>query len=159
MPRPRRGVTLSNLLQVDRYFALALKENRLFTNKTLSLNALHEAKEAFSKLPAIQWKTETSKKNSMVHRQVALQAWIDQFVDSIKWQRCLLTLRQKKSRKKRKLRRLDLPLEIYLIVKALALKQDLTLAEAIYKLAKPAFEKLSKTEYKKELGLAKLRRQ
>lgn len=156
MARPRKGVTLSNLLSVDRYFSLALKDNRLFPAKAAkNIDLLYQAKEAYQKLPAIDWKSDSQKKMTMLTRQSALQAWVDEHVTPAKWQRCLLTLRQNKSRKKLKLRRLDLPLEVYLTVKALALKQEKSLSETIYHLAKPAFEKLSKKEYESELGLSK----
>lgn len=148
MPRPRKGVTLDNLHNVDRYFFQALKGNKLFLNKnTQNFNLHYEAKEAFSKLPAIDWKNDATKKASMLTRQQALQAWIDQYITPEKWQRCLLTLRQNKSRKKLKLRRLDLQADVYLTLKALAKKKKLSLGETIYQLAKPALNKL----YKKEL--------
>lgn len=159
MPRPRKGVTAANLLQVDRYFLLALKDNRLFTEKSpMRLSLVQEAKDAYNKLPPLDWKTESTRKHSLVKRQLALQEWIDKFIPPKKWQRCLLTLRQNKSRKKHKLRRLDLPLDTYLIIKALAQKQQLTLSATIYNLAKPVFNKLFKSEYEKELGISKMKK-
>ncbi len=153
MPRPRKGITSANFLQVDRYFTLALRDNRLFDKSTKGLSILHQAKEAFNRLPNINWSSPDAKKTSIAKRQAALQEWVDNFIPPNKWQRCLLTLRQNKSRKKLKLRRVDLPLEVYLTVKALAQKQELSLAETIFKLAKPAFNRLYKKEFAKEIGL------
>lgn len=157
MPRPRKGVTYANFLHVDRYFALALKDNRLFEKTTKGLKLLQEAREAFNKLPTINWSTAENKKISLVIRQAALQKWIDQFIPPAKWQRCLLTLRQNKSRKKHKLKRLDLPLEVYLTVKALSQKKNLSLAETIYQIAKPAFEKIAKKEFATSIRLVKVK--
>jgi len=152
MTRPRRGVTLQNLHQVDRYFYQALKDNRLFKETSVeATRKVFRAKEAFQKLPGVNWKNETVKKNTMRIRQVALQAWIDTYVPKEKWQRCLLTLRQHKSRKKLQLKRLDLQLDVYLTVKALAKKLELSLGEVIYKLAKPKLDRIYKVAFIEEL--------
>lgn len=154
MARPRRGVTLQNLHQVDRYFYQALKDNRLFKEASVeTTRKVFRAKEAFQKLPGVNWKNETVKKTTMRLRQAALQAWIDTYVPKEKWQRCLLTLRQHKSKKKLKLKRLDLQLEVYLTVKALAKKLELSLGEVIYKLAKPKLDRIYKMEFEKALGM------
>ena len=154
MARPRKGVTKANLLQVDRYFSLALKQNRLFNlSSSKNLEIFYYAKEAYNKLPSIDWKNDITKKNSIDNRIAALQIWVDEYVPAEKWQRCLLTLLQNKSRKKLKLRRLDLQLDIYLIVKALARKQKMSLGATIYKLAKPAFNKICKAELARDIGI------
>ena len=154
MPRPRNGVTLGNIHLVDRYFHNAIKNNRLATSQsTESLGRVFDAKEAFLKLPVINWKNETTKKDTILQRKEALQQWIDEFVTPTQWQRCLLTLRQNKSRKKLKLRRLDLKMEVYLTVKALAKKLGLSIGDTIQHLAKPKLDKLYKTEFASELKL------
>lgn len=156
MARPRRGVTLQNLHQVDRYFYQALQDNRLFKeNSVETTRKVFRAKGAFRKLPSINWKNETVKKNTMRIRQIALQDWIDTYVPKEKWQRCLLTLRQHKSRKKLQLKRLDLQLDVYLTVKALAKKLGLSLGEVIFKLAKPKLDKIYRVEFEGELGVKK----
>ena len=153
MPRPRKGVTLENLHHVDRYFSQSLKNNRLFINNSAAKSNLHyDALDAFKKLPAIDWKNDDLKQSTLSKRCIALQEWIDQYVSPTKWQRCLLTLRQNKSRKKLKLRRLDLQLDVYLTIKALAKKQKISLGEVIYKLAKPALDKIYKSELAYEQG-------
>lgn len=142
MPRPRKGVTAKNLHEVDRYFSRLLKENRSLSNSTSkNFNLQHEAKRAYDKLPALEWHTENSKSKSMQIRIPALQNWIDKYVTAVKWQRCLLTLRQNKSRKKLKLKRLDLQLDVYLNLKLLAKKQGRTIGETIHELVKPALKK------------------
>ncbi len=159
MPRPRQGVTLSNIHLVDRYFHNALKTNRL--SSTLSVENLgmqFDAREAFQKLPVINWKNDATKKETILLRREALQQWIDQFVSPAQWQRCLLTLRQNKSRKKLKLRRLDLKMEVYLTVKALAKKMGLSIGETIHQLAKPKLDKFYKTEFSTEFKLPKRKR-
>jgi hypothetical protein len=154
--RPRKGVTLQNLHQVDRYYYQALKDNRLFKETSVeATRELFRAKEAFQKLPSINWKTAATKKTSMSIRQAALQNWVDKYVPKEKWQRCLLTLRQHKSRKKLKLKRLDLQLDVYLTVKALANKLKLSLGEVIYKLAKPKLDQIYKKEWRKETSRIK----
>lgn len=154
MPRPRLGITLQNLHQVDRYFYQSLKDNRLYKATSVeSTRHLFQAKEAYQKLPNINWKNEAAKMKSIHERQLALQAWVDKYVPPEKWQRCLLTLRQSKSRKKLKLKRLDLQLDVYLTLKTLAQKMRLSLGETIYKLAKPQLDKLYKTEMTKKLKL------
>jgi hypothetical protein len=156
MPRPRKGVTLSNIHHVDSYFHNALKSNRLSTSKSLeSLNLIYDAKEAFLKLPVINWTNDTTKKESILKRKEELQTWIDKYISTEKWQRCLLTLRQNKSRKKLKLRRLDLKMDVYLTVKALAKKQGLSIGDTIYNLAKPKLDKMYKTEFANEFKLPK----
>lgn len=156
MPRPRQGVTSANILNVDSYFSRALKDNRLFTRQpTQNFDLIFQAKEAFFKLPPIDWKNETTKKKSITLRIAALQQWIDQYVDPKKWQRCLLTLRQNKSRKKLKLRRLDLQMNVYLTVKILAKSFGLSLNDTIDKLAKPALNKIYKNQLIKVLGKKK----
>ncbi len=156
MPRPRKGVTFANLHLVDSYFQNAIKLNRLSTNKSIEhLGFMYDAKEAFKALPIINWKDSTSKKDSLLQRKEALQAWIDKYITPDKWQRCLLTLRQNKSRKKLKLRRLDIKIDVYLAIKALAKKQGLSMGETIYNLAKPKLDKLYKMELAKELQPAR----
>jgi hypothetical protein len=156
MPRPRKGITLSNIHLVDSYFHNALKNNRLSSSKSLeSLNRTYDAKEAFMALPAINWKTETIKKETILKRQAALQVWIDEYITPEKWQRCLLTLRQNKSRKKLKLRRLDLKMDVYLTVKTLAKKLGMNIGDTIYHLAKPKLDKIYKNELAHEMKLPK----
>jgi hypothetical protein len=156
MPRPRKGVTFSNIHHVDSYFHNALKSNRLSTTKSVeSLSLMYDAKEAFLNLPAINWTNDSTKKESVLKRKDGLQAWIDKYILPEKWQRCLLTLRQNKSRKKLKLRRLDLKMDVYLTVKALAKKQGLSIGDAIYNLAKPKLDKMYKAEFANEFKLPK----
>ena len=110
---------------------------------------MREAKDHFNQLPQIDWKNDSTKTASMIKRREALQQWIDKFIPSKKWQRCLLTLRQNKSRRKLKLKRLDLQLDVYLTVKTLAKKKGQSIGETIYYLAKPALDKIYKSEYTK----------
>jgi hypothetical protein len=154
MPRPRIGVTLTNMNKVELYFARAFKHDRLrgrgwFNNHDI----FFEAKENFQKLPSIDSKTPQTKKHSTQHRCDALQKWIDAYIPSEKWQRCLLTLRQDKSRRKLKLRQLNLQSDVYLIVKALAKKKEMTMGELIRTLAEPVLNKMYKQEFNKELTI------
>ena len=142
MPRPRKGVTLANMYHVDDYFYRALKDNRLYEENDDSWELHDNANRTFKKIPPIDYKNEKTKKASKEERRVALQKWIDKHVSPEKWQRCLMTLRQRKSRKKLNLQRVDLPMEVYLVVKRLADKKGATLAEAIYSVAKPALDKI-----------------
>jgi macrodomain Ter protein organizer (MatP/YcbG family) len=86
-------------------------------------------------------------------QQEALQIWIHTYVSPEKWQRCLLTLRQNKSRKKLKLRRLDLKMDVYLTVKTLAKKLGMSMGDTIFSLAKPKLDKIYQTELANELKL------
>jgi len=153
MPRPRQGVTQANLLNVDRYFYYMLRDNRLFTDSSIpGLSLQYDAKEAFKALPPINWKNESERQLSMAERREALQNWIDKYVPAKKWQRCLLTLRQHKYRKKQQLKRLDISLETHLTIKLLAEKQHLSINEVIHKLAKSALQKICKNELRKKAG-------
>lgn len=139
MARPKKGVTPANINKVDNYFLRAFKYDRLHRDSWFaSHDALYEAKESYKKLPAISSKSSEAKKTTLANRCVALQQWIDTYIPNEKWQRCLLTLRQEKSRKKLKLRQLNLGADIYSKVKVLAEKKGITMGEAIQKLAKPA---------------------
>lgn len=144
MARPHRGVTLENMYYVDSYFYRALKDRRLFETEESDENwgFYDNANEAFNTLPSINRKNEETKKATTEERRIALQEWVDKYISSKKWQRCLMTLRQDKSRKKLKLKSLDLTLDVYLVVKNLAEKMGMTIGEAIYDIAKPALDKL-----------------
>ena len=64
MPRPKRGVTLTNMLQVDHYFFNAITHNSLSADKSIdNLERMFEAKEAYKALPPICWTDPSLKKN------------------------------------------------------------------------------------------------
>ncbi len=71
-----------------------------------------------------------------------MQEWIDKYVSAIKWQRCLMTLRQKRSRKKHDLRKVELPIDVYLTVKNLAENMNCAMWEAINNVAEQALKKI-----------------
>lgn len=147
MARPRMGITLENMYPVESYFYGALKDNRLFDiEREDSWNLQNDANEAFKKLPPIDRTNDETREETTQKRRVALQEWVDQYVPPDKWQRCLMTLRQNKSRKKLQLKRVDLTLETYLLVKHLAEKMNLTIGETIYQVAKPVLDTLYAAE-------------
>jgi hypothetical protein len=146
MSRPRKGVTLENMYYVEEYFYRALKDDRLYEDDEDSWNLQDSANRAFKRLPSIDYKNEKTRKASGEERRIALQKWIDKYISSERWQRCLMTLRQNKSRKKLKHVRVDLPLEVFTAVKLLAREKKVTLSEAIYSAIKPALDDIYANE-------------
>lgn len=145
MARPSNGVTLVNMYFIDRYFSRALKDNRLHEDYgDDGWKMYHDAKEAFKSIPDIDYKNESTTKEA---RRIALQNWINNHVPSKRWQRCLMTQRQHRSRKKLKLRKLDLPEEVYDVIRSLAEKMGVTMGDAIYSIARPALDKIYADEY------------
>lgn len=149
MARPKEGVTPKNLLHVENYFSRAFRFDRLrgqgwFKDE----DTYYDAKEAYKSLPHFNWTTKDTK---MIDKRCkTLQKWIDQHVANDKWQRCLLTLRQAKSRKKLKLRQLNLKADVYLTVKILAEKKGITMGELVKRLAEPALKRIYGAEFEAE---------
>lgn len=149
MARPKQGVTPKNLLHVENYFSRAFRFDRLRgVGWFESDDAYYDAKETYKKLPYFNWTTKDSK--TIDKRCKTLQKWVDQHVADDKWQRCLLTLRQAKSRKKLKLRQLNLQSDVYLTVKILAKKKGITMGKLVKKLAEPALQKIYDAEFEAE---------
>lgn len=149
MARPKQGVTPKNLLHVENYFSRAFRFDRIRGQGWFeSEDAYYDAKEAYKNLPHFNWTTKDTK---MIEKRCkTLQIWIDQHVANEKWQRCLLTLRQAKSRKKLKLRQLNLKFDVYLTVKTLAKKKGITMSDVVKKLAEPALQKIYDAEFAAE---------
>lgn len=150
MPRPRKGVTLENLYPVDSYFYRALKDNRLFEENDVGWELNNKAGTAFKKLPTIDRSNHKTKQATTEQRRVALQKWVDKYIPPDKWQRCLMTLRQNKSRKKLKLRNIHVTQEVYFGVQTLAERTGLTMGEVIYKVTQAALDKLHAEEIASE---------
>lgn len=149
MARPKKGVTPKNLLYVEDYFSRAFQADRLSGQGWFkSWNAYYDAKETYKKIPHYHWTAKDTK--TVAKRCAALQKWIDQYIPNSKWQRCLLTIRQAKSRKKLKLRQLNLRSDVYLTVKILADKKGITMGEIIKKLTEPALQKIYDKEFEAE---------
>lgn len=154
MARPKQGVTSKNLLHVENYFSRAFQFDRLRGQGWFeSEDAYYDAKEAYKKLPHFNW---TTKDTRMIDKRcMILQKWIDKHIANEKWQRCLLTLRQAKSRKKLKLRQLNLKSDVYLTVKILAKKKGITMSDVVKKLAEPALKKIYDAEFASEFKYPK----
>lgn len=147
MPRPSKGVTLANMIYVQNYFRRALKENRLYQEDDNGWHLNYKANQAFEEMVRIN----CNKKISREEEVVFLQGWIDQYVSAKKWQRCLMTLRQKRSRKKHDLRKVELPIDVYLTVKNLAEKMNCAMWEAIDNVAQQALKKVYRDMAKDDL--------
>lgn len=156
MPRPKQGVTSKNFLRIDNYFVRAFRFDRLSGKGWFNdNNSYYKAKEKFQKLPNINWSDESAKKISLDKRRKALQKWIDEHVSNEKWQRCLLSLRQDKSRKKLDIRQLNLKADIYRTVKIISQKKKITMGEVIRQLAEPVLAKIYKSEFDVEFKISK----
>ncbi len=127
MPKPRIGVTAENWLEVFVYFKRAINEDRLFEQYSKEYTRVVEAEQALLAIMDIKG----DRKNKCRH---AMQIWVDEYVPPKKWERCLKTLRQKKSIKKLTLVRLDLPYNIFSQLKALAKTLNLNLKETVSQL-------------------------
>ncbi len=158
MPRPRKGVTLANLNNVEYYFSRALRNERMQRSGWFpDYDLFYEAKEEFRKLPRVDSSDKSQEKISMGKRQKALQKWVDKYIKKEKWQRCLLTLRQDKSRKKLGLRQLNLKADIYRTVKIISQKKGITMGEVIKKFAEPMLKKIYKSEIETELRISEIK--
>lgn len=136
MPRPKTQITAHNLMHIYYYLEKSLNELRLFPDNEPELRA--KAHVAFDKLPKPKWRDKTSE-NTL---QTALQSWVDKYLSSNIWTRCLANIRQRKFVKKQELVSLKLRWETYYILKSYADNLGLTLEQAIDKAVRPHYEKL-----------------
>ncbi len=141
MPRTKIGVTLNNLLLVRQYFERAIKDNRLWTLESYHPDFILKAIKEFN-LSAHLFVVNGLEMREAEKARLVLQQWIDHYVEPNKWQRCLKTLRQRKSRKRLGLHHVDLNHKIYGCVKELAEKYNISLTQVIYKLAKAELHRL-----------------
>jgi macrodomain Ter protein organizer (MatP/YcbG family) len=151
MARPKEGVTPKNFIHVQNYFSRAFRFDRLRGLGWFeSGDNYYDAKEAYTKLQYPNWDKNDAK--SLDKRCQTLQKWIDTHIPNEKWQRCLLTIRQAKSRKKLKLRQLNLKYNVYLNVKILAEKKGVTMNALIEQLVEPVLNKIYRAEFEAELN-------
>lgn len=146
MPRAKIGVTPNNFFLVRQYFDRAIKDNRLWdlepTSNDKSIIAIHE----FNILLAKELTESHATSDEIEEARKALQLWIDKYIPAGKWQRCLKTLRQRKSRKRLRLHHLDLNHRVYSAIKELAERFNLSLSKVIYKLAKAELTRLQENQ-------------
>ncbi len=141
MPRIKIGVTVNNIFLVREYFERAIKDNRLWTLELYHSDFIIKATEEFQMFAHL-FVEVNSLPIDIEKARLTLQQWIDQYVHPNKWQRCLKTLRQRKSRKRLGLHHVDLNHKIYSCVKELAEKHNTSLTQVIYKLAKAELVRL-----------------
>jgi macrodomain Ter protein organizer (MatP/YcbG family) len=148
MSRKRIGVTETNFNEVDIYFHNMFKSNRAVGDKSLAaLYKLQEAKENYYNLPKIVWSNKKASIASIEKRRKSLNVWINDYIAPYIWERCLKTLRQNRSRKKLKLKKIDLPYQVYSKLKLLSQNQKIPIVKIIEKNADSAIRKmLSKQE-------------
>lgn len=143
MARPRKGVTLDNMRGVLQYFNNSLKRGNLYCKdkngniENSGYRDLIKATDAFDEMRTQVYKQKEREKD----RQL-LQEWIDAYVLPEQWQRCLMTLRQKKSIKKLRLQVLNLPEDVYFSIKMLSRHKELTMSETIRYIIEPHIKKM-----------------
>jgi hypothetical protein len=118
------------------YLEKSLNELRLFPDNESELRA--KAHVAFDKLPKPKWRDKASEKSL----QTALQNWVDKYLSSKIWTRCLANIRQRKFVKKQEIVNLKIRWETYHMIQSYADKLGLTLEQAIEKAVRPHYEKL-----------------
>lgn len=128
MSRTRTAITQENAKKIYQYFAKALQEKRVFTD---DLKKLAEAKKAFYELAS------TYDESIEFSDLQSLQSWVNTYVSSDKWKRCLATLRQIRSNKRHAVRSLKLNCETYDLLKNYANHCQINMQTAIYNAIKP----------------------
>jgi protoporphyrinogen oxidase len=126
-----------------RYFHGILTRGKLFEiidDELLEceFSVIYKAQKTFAKMRDILLET---KLNQEEQRQL-VQEWVDNHISHYQWQRCLMTLRQKKYAKRSKLISLKLPEDLHYKIRALSKHMDCTMTEALSKIIKPHIKKM-----------------
>lgn len=111
-----------NAREIYNYFAKSLFEKRLFEHQP---EERQKAQEALSHLESPY---DANDINTLC---VELKSWVDAYVSSDKWKRCLATLRQIKSCQKHDVKSIKLNSEIYNRLKEYAEQNNLSIQKAI----------------------------
>jgi macrodomain Ter protein organizer (MatP/YcbG family) len=147
MSRKRVGVTLDNIHDIDIYFKNLFKSNRVIeSHKLEDLNKQFEAKESFLNLPEINWKNKIATLKTIQVRAKALEEWVKQYIPKSRWERCLKPIRQNKSRRKLRLKRIDLPNAVYQKLKTLSTIKKSSINGLIDNLASAALQRIGKNK-------------
>lgn len=145
MGRSRKGVTLDNMRNVLQYFNNSLERGNLYRKDkngdiiNCEYQELMKVSKAFN-----QMRAEIYEQKDREKYQKLLQQWIDTYILPEQWQRCLMTLRQKKSIKTLKLQVLNLPEDVYISVKMLSRHKGCTMSETIRYIIEPHIKKMYK---------------
>lgn len=132
MPRPPVKVNAQNAQDIYQYFSKALYEKRIFEDDEKTSDKAGQAFLKVTSLPDEHKDFDAFKKS--------LQRWVDVYVPTKKWQRCLGTLRQIQSNQRHDVKSIKLNHGTYTLLKTYADLHNLSLSDAILNLVISAQE-------------------